>query len=552
MKKILLGIIWVSLLVGCQKEPINGSFNGLSDGDASTTPYGRYSETVEYTLANLTSSNNSNMPSGDTYENNAYTRYLLEKLNVQNIDILQQEETQYSNSIKMIISKGNLPDVMIVNSYEDLEYLVEQDLIADLTSAYEQCASDKIKDIYNSYGPSIIDNVTFDGKIYALPETNISDGPNMFWVRQDWLDALGIDEPKTLDDVENIVQAFITKDPGGNGEGETLGLMVDPAITGESGYSSEYLLDLVFACYDAYPKQWIEKDGNIIYGSVDSNVKAALSRIQSMYKNKTIDPDFLIRSTKNIVSTIIEGKCGSFFGPWWAPNNPLVDAIKTDPNAVWKPYMIETSGDGTTSYHSQNPSSKFVVVRKGFEHPEIVFKIISVIFDYLRFENTTVEEINEYFRLNVDPTARPISINVDYNQALLISYESISDILTGNKALEEGMALDQSYALACMDYLANPTTASVEDWAAYSSRVEALSKQSQSKLDKVESLFFGVTTTMKTEWWRLESLESETFLKIISLEESINHFDDFVKNWYDEGGEKITKEVTEIVNKKRE
>ena len=309
MKKILLGIIWVSLLVGCQKEPINGSFNGLSDGDASTTPYGRYSETVEYTLANLTSSNNSNMPSGDTYENNAYTRYLLEKLNVQNVDILQQEETQYSNSIKMIISKGNLPDVMIVNSYEDLEYLVEQDLIADLTSAYEQCASDKIKDIYNSYGPSIIDNVTFDGKIYALPETNISDGPNMFWVRQDWLDALGIDEPKTLDDVENIVQAFITKDPGGNGEGETLGLMVDPAITGESGYSSEYLLDLVFACYDAYPKQWIEKDGNVIYGSVDSNVKAALSRIQSMYKNKTIDPDFLIRSTKNIVAKIGRASC---------------------------------------------------------------------------------------------------------------------------------------------------------------------------------------------------------------------------------------------------
>ena len=51
---------------------------------AMSTPLGRYPELVTYTLGKMTWENNSNMPSADTYENNNYTRYLRELLNVQN------------------------------------------------------------------------------------------------------------------------------------------------------------------------------------------------------------------------------------------------------------------------------------------------------------------------------------------------------------------------------------------------------------------------------------------------------------------------------------
>ena len=51
---------------------------------AQSTPLGRYPELVTYTLGKMTSENNSNMPSADTYEDNNYTRYLRDLLNVQN------------------------------------------------------------------------------------------------------------------------------------------------------------------------------------------------------------------------------------------------------------------------------------------------------------------------------------------------------------------------------------------------------------------------------------------------------------------------------------
>lgn len=48
---------------------------------AMHTPLGKYPETVTYTLGKIAGANNSNLPVGDTYENNAYTRYLKKSFN---------------------------------------------------------------------------------------------------------------------------------------------------------------------------------------------------------------------------------------------------------------------------------------------------------------------------------------------------------------------------------------------------------------------------------------------------------------------------------------
>ena len=46
----------------------------------------------------------------------------------------------------------------------------------------------------------------------------------VLWLRQDWMDKLGLQAPKTLADFENIMDAFVNKDPDGNCKKDTLGL----------------------------------------------------------------------------------------------------------------------------------------------------------------------------------------------------------------------------------------------------------------------------------------------------------------------------------------
>ena len=51
--------------------------------EAEHTPYGKYPETITYTLGKISGGNHSNLPAGDTYEDNGYTRYLKKMLNIQ-------------------------------------------------------------------------------------------------------------------------------------------------------------------------------------------------------------------------------------------------------------------------------------------------------------------------------------------------------------------------------------------------------------------------------------------------------------------------------------
>lgn len=554
-KCVALGVTGIMIILAGCKSPAGFASNDNEDynarmEEARTTPFGAYPETIEYTLGKMTSVNNSNMPDNDTYTDNAYTRYIKSVINVQNVDVFEATDSQYDTNVSMAISMGNLPDIMVVSSQDEVEQLAEAGLIEDLTESYNNCISDKVKDMYESYGDSLKDMVTYDGKIMALPETNITDGPNLVWLRKDWMDKLGLSEPRTIDDVVNIVKHFISDDPGNNGtdasgKPNTVGLAVDTDVTGECGYSSEFLLDIIFACFGAYPKQWImNDDGEIVYGSVTEEAREALSYISGLYREGVIDNDFLLRTSTNICELIENGLCGSFFGPWWAPNNPLVNAVSKNPDADWQPYLIATDTDGTTSYHSQNPCYKYVVVRKGYEHPEIAAKMISVMFDKVRFDCTDSEEFTNYYQLNVEPTARPLSINVDYNNALSICYRNIDAAISGRKNPDSLELLERSYYDACSAYIKNADKTSTQ-WAAYMSRIKACSLIAQDNINVVDSLYFKTTDTMKSRWWRLKAKEKEAYLKIISGEEDVSYFDTFVKEWKEQGGETITAEVRE-------
>lgn len=554
-KCVAFGVTGIMLILAGCKSPAgfasndNEEYNARME-EARTTPFGAYPETIEYTLGKMTSVNNSNMPENDTYTDNAYTRYIKSVINVQNVDVFEANDSQYDTNVSMVISMGSLPDIMVVSSQDEVEQLVEAGLIEDLTESYNNCISDRIRKMYESYGDSLKDMVTYDGKIMALPETNITDGPNLVWLRKDWMDKLGLSEPHTIDDVVNIVKHFISEDPGNNGvdasgKPNTVGLAVDTDVTGECGYSSEFLLDIIFACFGAYPKQWImNDDSEIVYGSVTDEAKEALSYINNLYNQGVIDNDFLLRTSTNICELIENGLCGSFFGPWWAPNNPLANAVSRNPDADWQPYLIATDSDGTTSYHSQNPCYKYVVVRKGYEHPEIAAKMISVMFDKVRFDCTDSEEFKNYYQINVEPTARPLSINVDYNNALSICYRNIDAAISGRKNPDSLELLERSFYDACSEYIKNANKTSTQ-WAAYMSRIKACSLIAQDNIKVVDSLYFKTTDTMKSHWWRLKAKEKEAYLKIISGEEDISYFDTFVKEWNEQGGQTITSEVSE-------
>ena len=62
--------------------------------------------------------------------------------------------------------------------------------------------------MYSSYGTELLDSVKYDGKLMAMPETVIDHGPCLLWLRKDWMDKLGLEEPQTLEEAFDVNEAF--------------------------------------------------------------------------------------------------------------------------------------------------------------------------------------------------------------------------------------------------------------------------------------------------------------------------------------------------------
>jgi putative aldouronate transport system substrate-binding protein len=73
-----------------------------------------------------------------------------------------------------------------------------------------------------AYEPNILQIQTApDGEIYSLPGLGGDDAlnaiPNAAFINKTWLDRLGLTMPTTLEEFENVLRAFKTGDPNGNG-----------------------------------------------------------------------------------------------------------------------------------------------------------------------------------------------------------------------------------------------------------------------------------------------------------------------------------------------
>ncbi len=186
---------------------------------AMHTPLGKYPETVTYTLGKIAGANNSNLPVGNTYENNAYTRYLKKILNIQNADVFElQDGNTYEEAVNVAIEDRDIPDVLVVKGRDNLLRLIEAGLIEELTETYEECTTDTIKEMYESYGDSLLQSATVDGKLYAFPNTVIDDGTPLLWLRKDWIEKLGLKEPETVGEALEVIRAFVEQDAAGDGQ----------------------------------------------------------------------------------------------------------------------------------------------------------------------------------------------------------------------------------------------------------------------------------------------------------------------------------------------
>lgn len=549
-------------LAGCGKtSEENTQTTAVSEAEGTAKedlPLSKYPETVTVHLGGSLNPN-AKIPDGMSYDDNSYTRFLKDDLNIEVVYDWIASSSDFDEKMNLCIGSGTIPELMNVNATQ-YRALLKYDMIQPLDQYFDDYASDALKGYVESGGEELKKCISNDkGEMMAIPAPNITAGGiNEMWIRQDWLDNLGLEVPRTWDELAAVAEAFVTQDPDGNGEADTIGIL-GPGNTDHMNAigGNQFGLDPLFSSFQSYPQYWLQdEDGTVKYGSIQPETRTALEKIQKLYTDKLIDTEMLVRN--NCQEAILSGKVGIFFGPWWI-GYTVSDATLAG-EADWRAYFTPLSEDGKYYTHMPDPTSTYVVVSKSCKNPEAAIKIINYLIAYGKdwvADGTSAKlEVSQFYPLwNVYENADEIEVSTETLEKYLAGEITMDDVdFSQHKLLKNDMEAVTELKKEPYDDF------SLDKWNLDSDLAKINLPRLVSLLvggnplvnDKyipVYNAYSGQTETMQAKWANLKKMEEETFAKIIMGKADISEFDTFVENWKNQGGDQILKEINDELGK---
>ncbi|ERL63739.1 extracellular solute-binding protein [Schleiferilactobacillus shenzhenensis] len=543
-RRVLLGVGILAtsamLLAACGPSK-NASTSGTKLDTAELKPYGKYKKPMTFTYGRQQRVKDS-LAKGDTLTNNPATRWLKQETNITVKPAW--EAADFTQKVSLVMSTGDLPDVMTV--YQDqYNQLLQNGLLEDLTTVYKKAASPLVKKNIASYDQDVLKIASQDGKLMAIPSPYPYNEENILWIRKDWLDKLHLPVPETIDDLENVAKQFVDKDVSGTGK--TVGITLSPTISGGDG--SQMDAGLIFNQYNAFPSHFIKKDGKVVYGSVEPETKQVLQMLARWYKEGIIDKEFATR-TDDEKKALLAKNMGIYIAPFWGLD--FLNSYEADKNANWIPITgpVKEKGDKFISTHPA-PVFRYVVVKKGFAHPEAVMRAINNVTDFLantgkaaKFRQAEAKKVGMK-DVSMDWYLAPIDVQITNAYKNKQGYDQLEKALKTN----DPSILPAGGGDTYKDIKAFEKNRDPKGLSAYLGHVGVGASTENDKIDFVDLAYYGNTKTMVQKGANLKKLEDETFIKIIMGQAPISSFDTFVTQWKAQGGTDALKEVQTAVDK---
>ncbi len=291
----------VTVFAGCGKKN-----NTASGGDTfETAPVIRYAVRNNY--------ESQIGKSGDDYNDNPYTHYIWEKTGIRVEPVLIS--TQTNEVTQQLATKRAGGEQIDMIAYFDLvQAWMQSNLVIPLNDMFKEYG-DQIKG-WNPYADDcVIPDSGWRGakkldEYWGVPGRGSTDaaGTRYFYIRQDWLDNLGLQMPKSTEELGQILKAFTENDPDGNGKKDTWGM----AHRGSSTIN-ELLLSMGVDSWREYivnDKGEIDNNGKkLVAAAMHPFARAQFAQIRDWCQNGYINEDG-ITDNNAYEKLIVNGKIG--------------------------------------------------------------------------------------------------------------------------------------------------------------------------------------------------------------------------------------------------
>ena len=534
MKKVLALILTLSLLLAC----------GLARADQAPV-FNAYDETVTITVMGVDEKDSATIYDSSKHDRasaneNAWIDAYKNYLNIDVKRIVPEDSTALNANLNTMMASGDLPDMMIVS--KDMFYtLAENGVLKDVSEVFDSYDGALWMEIKNSYTDDVWQTGVYEGEMLGIPYTqNFYNSTSVMWIRQDWLDKVGMTVPATLDELEAVAQAFIDNKLGGD---KTIGIGLTPAGDWGGDFSS------IMAAYGVPLTTWVERDGRYAYANTLDENKDGLLRLQSMYKKGLFKSDFSVSNIRD--EEVANGVCGLYFAPGWHGVTSINASLLNDENAVWTAAPIPTL-DGQRVVQTTNAGvGSFVVFNENFEHVDAFFRM-KELEAYVYYKAAPGHDMYDlYVRKDAEGTVFTmwnlmVFRGLQRGDLDLYKAKLIHEAELANAAVEDVPVIAQSAYERCV----RGKNGERELLGLYLTYCHAYQLTNELLAEgKVQGGYDGPLTENMTLYQQTINDELNAAMVKVIMGEDISVYEKAVESWYANGGQAITDDVNAYYGK---
>ena len=314
-------------------------------------------------------------PEQGNYEDNWWTRYVDEKIaplgaKMRYITIPRAQEGQI---LSTMLAARNAPDIYKTGDTNLLRTYLTGGGVHDITGYIDRHGPN----ILSLYGPSVMADIKYEGKVYWLPHLQNGMEVRTTWIRKDWLDAVGMEAPQTPAELIEVLRVIKQRDPGGRGAS------LLPFVVPAGANTSLAYFDAV--SYMGFVRGPITPEKLLTPAPMWPELKEAFRFLNTLFAEGLMSDMFIIDRDESLWRQhISRGNIFAFLGPGHYPYHSaygnLYDRLReTDPNAVLM--SIDTfrpaRGAPKNEYRGGNPTYGYRwFVPASTRHAELTVRVM--------------------------------------------------------------------------------------------------------------------------------------------------------------------------------
>lgn len=319
-------------------------------------------------------------------------------------------DRDYVRTVERLIRSGKLPDIVGGSSLRDLfnlfgpqgAFLPLDDLIEDHAPHLRHFLDER---------PEMEKAIAaYDGHIYYIPYFPDGKYSTAYFIRQDWLDRLGLKMPQTVEEYHSVLKAFRTDDPNGNGLADEVPFYA-PNLEG--------LLRLA-PMWDARSSGSVQefdfyvKGNRVVHGIAEPEYRTAMRALAQWYREGLINPNLHIPGgggRDHFLRGNLSGATHDWFASTSLYNNFLPEEI---PGFKLVPMLPPASASGQRKEEGRRPAidGHGWAISYLNEHPVETIRYFDFWFspEGRRLQNFGVEGVH-YDLIDGRPVFRPEVLN---------------------------------------------------------------------------------------------------------------------------------------------